>query len=150
MMRTKLWLLLLLFSSSAMAQDVALSPKDLVGTWRYYKKIYAGQVIPELPDATLRLFFSFYADGTDRLIWTHENQWDWCERSGVYSVEKNFLLDEVTWVNPRNSRECARDPDMQPGRKAITPISISAEGDLEIHLFIGDEPLIMVWKKLGG
>lgn len=137
-----------LFAGSVFAKDVT-SSRDLVGAWHYYKKVYKGADMPEPPEATLRLYFNFYEDGTDRLFWTYEGTNDWCERSGKFTVEKNILKDEIVWVNPHNSAECDKDPDMQLGRIAETPISLAPNGDLEIHLFIDQDPLLMVWKRLG-
>lgn len=142
-------LLALLFSVSAIADSPEIRTKDLVGTWRFYKKVFRDQDMPEPPDGVLRLFFIFYDDGTNRLFWTHEGQDEWCERTGEYSVDQNILRDKVTWVNPHNSNICASDPDMQLDREAFTPISFAPNGDFELNLFLDADPLKIVWKKLG-
>ena len=120
----------------------------IVGHWFYYKKIYKGTEMPEPPEATLRLHFEFYADGTDKLYWTHVGETDHCIRKGKYKFEKNELVDDVVWVDPDNSAECGRDPDMQQGKTTRTPISFHENGDMWFHLFLGGDDLMYVWKRL--
>lgn len=138
--------LLLFLQAYAGESASAISQQDLIGHWQFYKKIYRGIEMPEPPEATLRLHFEFYPDGTDRLFWWHEGEGDWCERIGKYSLEGQELVDEIVWVNPKNTMECARDPDMQKGRVTRTLISLE-KGDLHFHLNLGDETLIYIWRK---
>jgi hypothetical protein len=120
----------------------------LIGKWFYYKKIYGEIEMPEPPEATLRLYFEFSANGEERLYWWYEGQNVFCERKSVWEMRDSILYDRVTWVNPRNSNECGRDPDMQLGRETVSPLSFSDSGDLLLHMSLGDEPLIYVWKKI--
>jgi len=142
----KLLTFFLLFSFSALgAKAVANSP--IVGHWFYYKKIFRQIEMPEPPGATLRLHFEFHEDGTSRLYWWREGESDWCERLGQYKLVGSILEDKITWVNPRNTRDCDRDPDMQLGRVTRTPVSFEG-GDFHLHLHLGDDPLVYVWKKV--
>lgn len=129
------------FLSSAVAADRP------VGKWLFYKKIYRGMEMPEPPEATLRLHFEFAEDGSSRLYWWHEGEGDRCERAGRYTLDGNVIVEEATWVNPKNHPDCARDPDMQTGKVTRTPYEIRG-GDLWLTLPFSDESLIYVWRKL--
>lgn len=137
---------LLLFSPIAQSAD--LTPQAIAGTWKYYKKIFRNSEILQPPNDDLRLYMSFTEDGQDRLFWTYDSQNEWCERSGTFRIEKDQLVDTITWINPHNSPSCAADPDMQLGQR-VTPLSVSPNGDLDLHLFLDDEPLVIVWKRQG-
>lgn len=146
----KILLILMALPSLSWSQSASQEiPSDLMiqGRWQFYKKIWDGIEMPEPPAATLRLFFEFSENKESRLYWWHEGEGDWCERKGEYSLQEGQLVDTITWVNPKNSRFCSNDPDMQLGRITRTPVSIN-NGDLWLHLHLGDDPLIFVWKKL--
>jgi hypothetical protein len=119
---------------------------SIVGEWFYYKKIYRGVEMPEPPEATLRLYFSFSENGESRLWYWHEGEKDWCERKGQYQWEDNVLKDKIVWVNPKNSSHCSRDPDMQNGGTSTAPLAVMGE-DLWLTVNVGDETLIYIWKK---
>lgn len=137
-------LLLALISINANAQGSVVE-----GHWFFYKKIYQNQEIPEPPGATLRMHFEFSAKGESTLYWWHEGEKDLCRRKGIYSVEEDQIVDEVTWVDPKNSYHCVQDPDMQLGRRTRTPFYFRG-GDLAIRFHLGDESLDLVWKKIKG
>lgn len=141
----KHWALLFLFLMpyGALAED-----PSVVGHWFFYKKIYQGQEMPEPVNASLRLHFEFSAEGESFLYWWHEGDTDHCARKGRYHYEGGVLTDEIIWVDPKNTRECADDIDMQLGRKTRTPVHFIGD-DLAIRFQIDGEPLDMVWKKLG-
>lgn len=139
-------MLLLWFSLSAHAEPVS---ESVVGHWQFYKKIFQEQEMPEGPEATLRLHFEFSADGVSRLYWWHEGERDHCSRKARYQFDGSFLSEEVFWVDPENTYGCDRDPDMQLGRRTKTPVTFRG-GDLVLSFHLGDEPLYLVWKKLGG
>lgn len=147
-MRSWLPLLLLLFSGASLAADGAPPAPGIAGHWQFYMKIYQGIEMPESPSATLRLHFEFSQDGVSRLYWWHEGDSDHCRREGRYRVEGSTLVDEVTWVDPENTFGCGSDPDMQLGRVTRTPFSFRAD-DLVLDFHLGDEPLYMVWKRIG-
>lgn len=119
----------------------------LEGHWFFYKKIYKKQEMPEPPDATLRMHFEFSAAGESYLYWWHEGEGDLCRRKGKYTIEEGQIVDEVTWVDPENTRFCGEDPDMQLGRKTRTPFYFHGE-DLAIRFHLADETLDLVWKKV--
>ncbi|MGZ3727916.1 MAG: hypothetical protein ACXVCG_01760 [Bdellovibrionota bacterium] len=119
---------------------------DVVGKWQFYKKVYQGQEMPEGPSAPLRMYFEFDASGNSSLYWWHEGDRDHCARKGRYLVNGDLLQDEVTWVDPKNTPECADDMDMQLGRKTKTPFYFRG-ADLAIRFQIAGEPLDLVWKK---
>lgn len=142
----KIWVLLgcLVLGLGAMP---SFAEDSLVGHWFYYEKIFQGQPMPEPPEATLRLHFEFYADGTDRLYWWHEGEEDLCSRTGKYRLEKGELVDTVIAVDPDNHPSCGRDPDMQLGKTTRTPYSYVG-GDLHLALPFGEDTLVYVWKRM--
>ena len=120
---------------------------SVVGHWFFYKKVYQGEDMLEPPGATLRLHFEFSAKGESFLYWWHEGAGDHCARRGQYTFNGGVLFDEIVWVDPKNSPECADDQDMQMGRKTKTPIHFIGD-DLAIQFQLDGEPLDMVWKKI--
>lgn len=152
------WLRLLLFSLfffGSKNQWVYLQAAEknenqsLVGKWLYYKYIYKNQeFFPPNPD--LNMTFDFWPDGKDFLRWNHiggDGQRGACEREGVYQWSEGKLTDRITWVNPDNALGCGADPDMQLGRESSTVAEIR-NGDFWLHLSLGNEALIYVWKRL--
>lgn len=131
-----------LIASLACAEEPALP-----GHWQFYKKIFRGTEMPEPPSANLRMHFEFTEQGDSRLWWWHEGESDHCQRKGRWKLEENLLVDEVAWVDPENTPECAKDPDMQLGKVNRTPYKFRGP-DLSLELHLGDEPLEMVWKRI--
>lgn len=111
------------------------------------RKFIAAQICQTDQNPSSDSILSFFADGTDRLYWWHEGDADFCERRGEYSIELPLLVDKIVWVNPKNTFQCSRDPDMQLGKIARTPTSFSG-GDFLLHLPLGDETLTYVWQKI--
>jgi hypothetical protein len=136
-------LIFLCLTSSARADDAP----QLVGRWQFYKKVFQGQEMPEPPSATLHLFFEFSPAGESSLTWWHDDGGDHCARKGKYVVANGELHDEIVWVDPKNTPDCADDMDMQLGRKTSTPIYFRGS-DLAIRFQLDGEPLDMVWKKV--
>jgi hypothetical protein len=136
------FLLLFLWAEAGAASAVE-------GHWFFYKKIYQKQEIPEPPGATLRMHFEFSPAGESSLYWWHEGEGDYCRRTGKYAVDGGHIVDEVTWVDPRNSKHCGQDPDMQLGRRTRSSFYFHGP-DLAIRFHLGDEPLDLVWKKIEG
>lgn len=122
-------------------------PAEIVGNWFYFMKIYKGQEDPQKPDDTLRLHYDLTADGKSRLYWWHEGERDRCERRGSYKMEGDLLVDQTEWVNPENTPDCAKDPDMQPDKLTKTPVSFK-DGNLVTRIPLGEEELFYVWKRL--
>lgn len=124
----------------------ALAGSSVEGRWRFYKKIYQGNEMPEAPGATLRMFFEYGEAGDSHLYWWHEGESDHCSRRGRYHIEAGHIVEEVTWVDPLNTFSCAQDPDMQLGRRTRTPYYFQGN-DLALRFHLGDEPLDLIWRK---
>lgn len=117
-----------------------------MGKWHFIGFIYHGQFrLPLTPN--LFLTFTFQNDGTSILFWNRTGEPGFCERKGRFSIEQENLVDEVVWVNPKNSIDCGQDPDMQMGKKSTNAISLKEE---KFHLEIGlaGEPFTYVFERL--
>lgn len=135
----------LMLSSIGFASEQSTSDA-IIGHWQYVGHIYEGQVQdPINPD--LILTFQFNDDGSDRLHWERKNEPGFCERHGQYEYSGEILIDQVTWVNPNNSFECGKDPDMRLGNKTQTRL-IYNEGKLYMDLPLGDKTLTYIWQKI--
>lgn len=121
------------------------SSSQLWGHWKFIGYIYSGQ-FQNSPNPNLVLTFDFFEDGTDILKWYRTNETGFCERKGKYSYDGKKLTDQITWVNPRNSFECWKDPDMVVGKTQVTPLRREGEV-LYLDLTLSDDVLIYVWKK---
>lgn len=137
-------LIFLIFSVKSHSQ----TQKDLniVGQWKFTSVIYREEVRPPF-NPHLNLYFEFFTTGTNRLWWNRSNEEGFCERFGLYNVIESQLHDHVVWVNPNNSAECAKDTDMQLGRKSITPIE-NKNGKLYMEFYIGEEILKYIFEKI--
>lgn len=131
-------MILVLLMLQAYGQDLA--PRE----WKLSSMIYRGENIG-LPNPELNLSFTFYQNGEGKLRWDRGNPMEFCERWASWEVQDGLLIEEVIKVHPDNAAECAKDPDMQLGRKTKTPIQF---GPNEIQLFfpLGEEELIYVLK----
>jgi hypothetical protein len=122
------------------------SNESIQGKWHYIGHFYQ-DVFQKPMNPNLVLTFEFTEDGTSRLRWHRTNENGFCERTGKYSFDGKHILDEVTWVNPENTYECGKDPDMQLGHKTETPARL-VDGNLQTDLPLGDSFLIFVWEKV--
>ena len=97
-----------------------------------------------LPNPDLNLRFTFFDAGTERLYWDRGGP-EFCERFAHYKIQGSILQQEIYAINPGNAAECAKDPDMQLGKKTATKMSFSSN---ELFLFfqLGEEELIYVFK----
>jgi hypothetical protein len=141
---------LLVFSFLSLASAVPLRidlSSQLWGRWQFTGYIYGGEFQPP-PNPNLVLTFEFLEDGTNILKWYRKNEKGFCERKGKYSYDGEKLSEEIVWVNPDNSFECWRDPDMMLGRKQITPIK-REENHLKMVLPLADETLLYIWELQG-
>ncbi len=93
------------------------------------------------------MHYEFSASGESSLYWWHEGEGDFCRRKGTYRLEEGQIVDEVKWLDPKNTSRCGDDLDMRLGRLTRTPY-IFYGPDLAIRFHLGDETLDMVWKKL--
>lgn len=118
------------------------SDSQLWGKWKYIGFIYKGQ-FQNPPNPNLNLTFEFLQDGTDILYWNYTNEQGFCERKGEYSYDGTHLTDKIVWVNPKNSIECQRDPDMTTGRLQITPVK-RVDDQLHLDIPLSDDTLIYI------
>lgn len=126
---------------------LAIADDKPVGRWAYFMKVYRGQDMPEGPEDTLRLRYELTAEGKSHLYWWHEGEHDHCHRRGSYTIEEEKIHDQTEWVDPENTPECAKDPDMQENRLTKTPFSFR-DGNLMLHLQLGEEEIFYVWRRL--
>lgn len=138
---------LLLVLSLIISPAGGAGPADeIVGTWVVYKLILDGVERPPFnPDLIIE--FTFNDDGTSRLYWHREGERGFCERYGLYAFDGEHLRETITWVNPANNSDCARDPDMQFGRETFQPARIE-NGDLHTFFEVDDQTLVFVWRKV--
>lgn len=137
------WLLFLFFiSQPAFAQD---NPW-IVGNWAYFMKIFQNVEMPLNPTSPNHLHFDFSANGESHLYWWNTELETHCERRGKYTLDGEYLVDTVTWVDPKNSIDCGSDPDMQLGKTARTHV-FEKNSNLYVELNLGNEPLYYVWKR---
>ncbi len=118
--------------------------KDVIGHWKFSELIYRGERLP-LPNPDLNLNWTFFKNGTERLYWDRGGTAVFCERFSFYSVIENGIELETNFVNPRNASDCAKDPDMQLGKKAKIKIDVLV-GELHFYFQLGEEELIYVLK----
>ncbi len=115
-----------------------------VGHWKFSEMIYQGQTI-SIPNPDLNLVWTFFSNGTERLYWDRGTP-DFCERWSHYTIDQNQLTTEVFALNPKNSSECGKDPDMQVGKISKVKLEIF-ETKIYLYFQLSDEQLIYVLKK---
>ena len=118
---------------------------SLVGGWEFAEIEIDGHRRPAL-DPDFKMIYEFKESGDSRLQWRNDRLKGFCEREGKYLLQDNYLVDEVVWLNPKNTLSCANDPDMQLNLRSVTPIELS-EQKLKLHLMLGDKPVIYHWEK---
>jgi hypothetical protein len=112
------------------------------GKWKYIGFIYRGK-FQGPPNPNLVLTFEFLKDGSDILHWAYTNEEGFCERKGEYSYDGVNLTDKIVWVNPKNSIECQRDPDMVKDKIQITPLR-RVNDQIHLDIPLSDETLIYI------
>lgn len=118
------------------------SESRIWGQWKYIGFIYKGQFQPPL-NPNLVLTFDFLKNGHSILRWSYLNESGFCERKGEYSYDGKNLTDKIFWVNPENSIECQKDPDMTKGRIQITPLR-RINDQIHLDITLSDENLIYI------
>lgn len=137
-------ILLSLFLPQAYSYTIPAQGSEALiwGKWKYVGFIYKGQFNPPLnPD--LILTFEFFKNGQNILRWSYLNEDGFCERKGEYSYDGKNLTDKIIWVNPKNSMECQKDPDMIKGRTQITPL-LRVNDQIHLEIALSDENLIYI------
>lgn len=141
--------LTLLLSSSLLWAGIPPHSDDstwLLGKWKFIGFIYQNVLHPPITP-NLLLTFQFEEDGTSTLYWERTGEPGFCERKGKYSLEHNQLIDEVTWLNPKNAPDCGQDPDMRIGKKSINAYS-QQDGHFHLEIGLAGEPLTYVFERL--
>lgn len=134
-------------ASAYVPQSLALmgSESQIWGQWKYIGFIYRG-AFQGPPNPNLVLTFEFFEDGSDILKWSYTNEEGFCERKGQYSYDGVQLTDKIVWVNPKNSIECQKDPDMVNGKIQITPLR-RVDNQIRLEIPLSDETLIYILAK---
>jgi hypothetical protein len=138
--------LVMLWMNGVMAATKMDQRGVLLGKWKFVGYIFEDQ-FQDPPNPNLVLTFEFFKDGTDLLHWHRLDEDGFCERKGRFTYDGVNLRDEVIWVNPENSFECFRDPDMTMGRKQVTPVHYN-DDHLMMELPLSDHTLTYVWERV--
>ncbi len=128
--------------------DEVQNPIDnpIAGAWRFVGHIYNDTIIPPMNDK-LVITFEFLPDNTDILKWYRIGETGFCERKAKYNYIEQTLSEEIFWVNPENSFECSKDPDMHLGRKTSSVLK-KINGQLHLELPLGDQKLVYLWDPI--
>lgn len=123
--------------------------EKIVASWLLDHLIYEEQDM-QLPNPDLRLTFNFFENGTLRIHWNRGNVTEFCESFSNWKIEnateKHMLTQNTFALNPKNSADCSRDPDMKLGPKPATEIRLEND-QLFIVLMLADQNLIYVFNK---
>lgn len=117
----------------------------LIGLWLFTSLIYQGSSQP-LPNPDLVITLDFYSATENRLKYYRKNEQGFCERTARFSFDGEYLVQEITQVNPLNADFCQTDPDMQLGRVSKNKLEVLGK-NLWMHLDLGEEPIIFVWTR---
>ena len=139
-------LLALTISALSPAATPAPSGDLLLGSWLYDGFFYDGHRYPN-PNPDLILRFTFRENGAAHLIWSRSGDPGFCERTSDYRThDENWLYQKVTWVNPANAPDCAKDPDMQPGKETDNPFSFE-DNELRFHFELNGKPFLYILRR---
>jgi hypothetical protein len=132
--------------STICSTELSSEPRSVMGRWRHVGLIYDGTRMPPR-DARLDLRYELYESQISRLAWTYDNWRTLCERFAYFEINSNQIVDEVIWVNPENRDECSLDPDMQLGKKSITPFLFEGE-NLLLEIPFGADSIYYEWERV--
>lgn len=118
---------------------------SIYGVWQYDGFHYEGHRYPN-PNPDLFLTFTF-DDTQSRLFWKRQNETGFCERLAEFKVSDGYLWQKVTWLNPKNSFECGKDPDMRLGSETQVRFQITDE-HLELYFDINGKEFIYLLKPI--
>lgn len=124
----------------------AIGQPNIVGKWQYDGFLYEGHRYPN-PNPELELTFTFDKSGQDRLFWKRRNEDGFCERFATYQLVENHLYQKVTWVNPKNAVECAKDSDMRLGQETEIEISFD-ESELSFHFNLNGKTFLYILRRI--
>ncbi len=125
--------------------SAATQNPPLVGTWQYDGFFYEGIRYPN-PNPSLILTFSFLGNGISHLYWHRVGEEGFCERRADYWLEGHLLHQKVTWINPKNHRDCAKDPDMQPNHETETRFVIQG-AELNFFFDLNGKEFLYILKR---
>ena len=117
----------------------------LIGIWFYTSVIYQGQLLPR-PSQDLKMYFSFISEDQNEIFYSRTGETGHCRRTAKYWLARGKIYQTVVRVDPENAAICSEDPDMQLGQESVSPYEI-IDDRLHLHLPLGDEDIIFVWKK---
>jgi hypothetical protein len=139
--------LLSLLSPLGLFAQTPISATELSGAWQYYGFEYEGNFYAPV-DKEIELKFVFVDEQMLRLFWTWSNNKEaFCDRYANYSLKESRLTQEVIWVNPKNTSECAKDPDMRVGTKTENDLTLVSATELRLHLSLGGKPLLYFLRR---
>lgn len=117
-----------------------------VGLWQAVGYFYNDDFVPAL-DTSFVISYEFFDNGENIMMWERKNTSHLCRRKGKWEVtEKNWISDEVVWLDPKNSMDCGSDTDMQIGKKTFTEF-VRCENYLFTKYPFVNEYLIYAWEK---
>lgn len=118
---------------------------SLIGLWLFTNIFYQNKELPR-PNPDLIMTIHFEDEQTNTLKYFRKNEPGFCERTALYSFDKNRLYQKVIRVNSDNASFCASDTDMQLGAETVTAVEITG-GRLLMHLSLADEDFVYIWEK---
>lgn len=119
---------------------------SLIGIWMYASLIYQGHPISR-PDPSLQMYYTFESESINEIFYYRSGEKGFCKRKAKYTILKDEILQTVISVDENNADFCAQDTDMQIGNVSSAKFEIE-NNSLMLHLPLGDETIIYVWKKL--
>lgn len=118
---------------------------SLIGIWLYTSLIYQGQPIPR-PNPALQIYYTFESHEINEIFYYRTGEEGFCKRKAKYQIKDNEIEQTVISVDENNAGYCGQDTDMQVGFTSRTKFEIIDDA-LLLHLPLGEETLIYVWKK---
>lgn len=118
----------------------------ILGMWLFTSLIYQGQSMP-LPNPDLKIYYEFFADGTNTLYYHRKGEEGFCERRATFEFNNEQIAQEVVWVNPDNAIWCGQDTDMQLGYRSWNKARLVNQ-ELHLSLPMGEEEIIYIWSKV--
>ena len=117
----------------------------LHGIWSYDGYVYQNIRYPN-PNPTLHVEFDFFSKELISLKWYRDGENSFCQRIATYDLKKQILQQNIIWVNPRNTIECASDPDMQLNKKTFNKL-VQFKNEMHLYLELNGSDFIYILKK---